>query len=337
MSSLYKGALKTLAAAMLLSALPSVAAASYDGIDCSDPVYQEYYASSCSALSETTQTRTSATQTISLISQGAVRSLRGSSAGTISTSLLSDTVMTGLAAGGATAQNGLWANYDFTRVNDSVFSTTTKLHNFVLGGDRKIQKDLALGASFSFQGTNSDTSHSDADAWTIAPYMAYLINNNMSLDLVAGYTWITTDNGANVAGEHDSKRYFIAPNLSAYTTNLGKWEIDGHLGFMYVKDKVEGYTNNAAHHIDFSQVKTGIGVSYSATDSLQPYFNLDYEQDLAYKANNATGYSDTGIVPGLGLRVNLPASLVGDVRVGSNLGRRNIEQESITANVRMNF
>jgi hypothetical protein len=238
--------------------------------------------------------------------------------------------MTGLAAGNASPQNGLWANYDFTRVDDSLFNTSTKLHNFVLGGDRKIQKDLALGASFSAQDTNSDKSHNDAEAWTIAPYMAYLINNNMSLDLVAGYTWITTDNGTGVAGEHDSKRYFIAPNLSAYTTNLGKWEIDGHLGFMYVKD-------NVAHNVDFSQVKTGIGVSYAATDSLQPYFNLDYEQDLAYKASTANGYSDTGIVPGLGLRINLPASLVGDVRVGSNLGRRNIEQESITANVRMNF
>ncbi|WP_130473057.1 autotransporter outer membrane beta-barrel domain-containing protein [Candidatus Magnetaquicoccus inordinatus] len=332
MSSLHKGALSLVAGTLLIAALPNNAEATYDDY-CQYAEYQS--SSSCKDLSETTQTRTGATQTISLIGQGAVRSLRGSSAGTINTTLLGDTVMTGLAAGSAAPQNGIWGNYDYTRVGDSLFNTTTKLHNFVIGGDRKIQKDLALGASFTFQDTNSSQIHSDAEAWTIAPYMAYLINNNMSLDLVAGYTWITTENGV-AAGEHDSKRYFIAPNLSAYTTNLGKWEIDGHLGFMYVKDKVDGYTGSTAHSIDFSQVKTGIGVSYSATDSLQPYFNLDYEQDLVYKAANAN-YSDTGIAPGLGLRINLPASLVGDVRVGSNLGRRNIDQESITANIRMNF
>ncbi|MBF0184347.1 MAG: autotransporter outer membrane beta-barrel domain-containing protein [Magnetococcales bacterium] len=334
MPSSYKGALLSAAALMLTAALPNVAAASYDDL-CAYPQYQNYYAP-CKELSETTQTRASATQTINLISQGAVRSLRGSSAGAINTTLLNDTLITGMAAGSAAPQNGAWANYDYTRIGDSLFGNTTKLHNFVIGGDRKIQKDLALGASFTYQGSNGNKSHTDADAWTVAPYMAYLINNNMSLDLVAGYSWISTENGTGVNGEHDSKRYFIAPNLSAYTTNLGKWEIDGHLGFMYVKDKVDGYTGTTAHTLDFSQVKTGVGVSYSATDSLQPYFNLDYEQDLVYKASS-NSYSDAGIVPGLGLRINLPASLVGDVRVGSNLGRRNIDQESITANIRMNF
>ncbi|MBF0401770.1 MAG: autotransporter outer membrane beta-barrel domain-containing protein [Magnetococcales bacterium] len=284
---------------------------------------------------KTNQMRVSTTQTVGLISQraaGTVRALRGPR----NTANLLDGQLTGMAAGGSAAKTGLWANFDHTRADDRAAGSDTKLNNFVLGGDHKLTDKLAVGASVSYQDSTLSVASTDFDstAWTVAPYAAYLINDNMSADFVAGYTWLKNKQPGGTS--YDTNRYFVASNLNAFTTNLDKWEVGGHTGFMFVKDKVDGVGGAEKNDISFLQAKTGIETSYFATKSVQPYLNMDYEQDLVYEADQST-YDDTGFVTGMGVRVDMPANLLGDLHLSKTYGRRNFDQDSITANVRMNF
>ncbi|MBF0161072.1 MAG: autotransporter outer membrane beta-barrel domain-containing protein [Magnetococcales bacterium] len=285
------------------------------------------------AAARTTQLRSSAGQTVGLLSQraaGTVRSLRSSA----NTTAQMNGTLTGLSAGSAAGKTGVWANYDHTRTGDDVAGVDTKLNNFVLGGDYKVMSKLAVGAALSYQETDPSLASSDSVAWTVAPYAAYLINDNMSVDAVAGYTWLDTD--SPLGGGYDTRRYFVASNLNAFTTDLEQWEIGGHVGFMFAKDDIDSYQGAAQNDISFLQAKTGIETAYSVTKGIQPYLNLDYEQDLVYEANPGT-YDDAGFVSGLGVRFDLPSSLLGELRYGKTYGRKNFEQDALTANLRMNF
>jgi hypothetical protein len=293
------------------------------------------YLCGSTAAAKTTQQRVSTTQTVGLISQrasGTVRSLRGPRK--VDAAMLEG--QTGLSAGApGTGKTGLWANYDHTRARDQAAGSDTRMNNFVLGGDYKIMDKLAAGASLSFQ--RSDQSFGalgqDSDAWTFAPYGAYLINDNMSLDAVVGYTWMDS---SGVAAAGDTRRYFVASNLNAFTTDLGKWDIGGHVGFMYVRDDVDSTPISAGGKSGFLQAKTGIETAYLITNNVQPYLTLDYEQDLVYD-KGPQKYDDTGFIPAIGVRVDLPSSLLGELRYGKTYGRRDFEQDAFTANMRMNF
>ncbi|MBF0162794.1 MAG: autotransporter outer membrane beta-barrel domain-containing protein [Magnetococcales bacterium] len=242
--------------------------------------------------------------------------------------------LTGLSAGGSPARTGLWANYDHTRASDATIGVDTRLNNFVIGGDHKVMDKLGVGASVSYQHSDSSAANADGDAWTVAPYLAYIINNNMGIDAVAGYTWMNTDYAPG--RDFDTHRYFFASNLNAYTTNLDKWEIGGHVGFMFVKDDVDAYAAIPGNDISFLQAKTGIEAAYKITNTVQPYLNLDYEDDLVYEAIPAA-YDSAGFVGGIGVRFDLPSSVTGDLHYGKTYGRGNFDQDSFMANLRMNF
>lgn len=284
---------------------------------------------------KTNQLRVSTTQTVGLISQraaGTVRSLRGPK----KTASLLDGQLTGMAAGEGGGKTGLWANFDHTRADDQAAGSDIKSNNFVLGGDYKVTSKLAVGASLSYQDSTQTVAATDfdTDAWTFAPYMAYLINDNMSADAVIGYSWL--DNKQPGGAGYDTRRYFLASNLNAFTTDLDKWEVGGRAGFMFVKDKVDGTNGAPSNDISFLQAKTGIETSYYATSTVQPYLNLDYERDLVYEAEPTT-YDDSGFVSGVGVRVEMPANLLGDLHLSKTYGRKDFDQDSVTANLRMSF
>lgn len=288
----------------------------------------------CSATgsAKTNQMRVSTTQTVGLVSQRAastVRSLRGPK---VTASLLNGE-LTGMAAGEGAAKTGLWANIDHTRADDQAAGSDTKSNNFVLGGDYKVMSNMAVGASLSYQDSTQTVASTDFDttAWTVAPYMAYLINDNMSADAVIGYTWLDSKQ----AGA-DTGRYFLASNLNAFTTDLDKWEVGGRAGFMFVKDSIDGTNGAAGNDISFLQAKTGIETSYYATKTVQPYVSMDYERDLVYEADPTT-YDDSGVVGGMGVRVDMPANLLGELRLNKTYGRKDFDQDSITGNLRMSF
>ncbi|MEO5339824.1 MAG: autotransporter domain-containing protein [Magnetococcus sp. MYC-9] len=285
------------------------------------------------AAAQTTQMRVSTTQTASLISQraaGTVRALRGPRQ---SAALASDT-LTGQSAGSGGVKTGLWANYDHTRASDDNAGVDSRLNNFIVGGDRKISDKLAVGGAFSYQNTERSLARSDAEAWTVTPYMAYLINDNLSVDAMVGYTWMNEENP--LGGRFDTRRYFAASNLSAFTTDLDRWEIGGHVGFLFADDTVDAYGGAPQNAISFLQAKTGVEASYAVHKSAQTYFTMDYEQDLVYEAAPGT-YDDAGFVGGLGARFDLSSALLGDLRYGKSFGRRNFDQDAFTANLRMNF
>lgn len=212
----------------------------------------------------------------------------------------------------------MWGSYSYADF-DSDFSFAgsslaydAHAHNTLGGIDRLFAGRYLLGLSGGWQSVSADTDFNgggqDNDGYTVAPYVAVLLNDIFSIDGTAGYSWLEYDqdrispaDGTDIDAAFDAERWFAATNLNALMTQ-GNWVFGGRVGFLHTDESQDGYveTGSAAssaatrlrtvrrRDIDLSQLVVGGDIGYSF-GRFEPYVMALYRNDLDRSDGEAAG------------------------------------------------
>lgn len=288
----------------------------------------------CGSNEDVNSQRTTVKQVVGIISKHASNAFRKNRQRKNTAALLGGP-FTGLSAGDSESNKGLWANYDFLRADDDQANSDTSMHALTLGGDVVLGNNLAIGLSGSYQIIDEEflATNTDATSWTAAPYLAYMVSDYLTVDFVLGYTFINEEPDGGTS--FDTNRYFFSANTTAFSIDSGDWDISANLGYIFTKDNIEGVNGGIENDISFAQIHTGMEFGYFINDSVEPYFNIEYEQDLVYEAD-PTIYDPNGTTLGTGIRVNM-GSLMADIHASKLFARSNFEQYAVMGNFRFTF
>ncbi|SOC30108.1 autotransporter outer membrane beta-barrel domain-containing protein [Thalassospira xiamenensis] len=256
----------------------------------------------------------------------------------------------GLAAGGEERTFSLWANANYTYVdNDKAgtqFDGDVKTIN--IGGDKKFTDNVLVGVSLGYSKTDIDTTYNsgkyEEDAYTLAGYGLYKFNENLNLSGMVGNTWSSIDqhrqNGATTS-DPDAETQFAAATLTG-SKKYDKLGLSAHVGYMWANRDTDGYTESDTNVVNATSAKTDQGrvgglVSYDLQASsamFSPFLSVDYLHDFSDEINDDSDAFDTG----LGLKVSSnDGMLEGFFQVKTQLGREDYSQTSGSAMLRVNF
>ncbi len=217
-------------------------------------------------------------------------------------------------AGGNHDEVRVWVNAGWT--NPSNTGTSTKytgdiLQTFV-GADYDVM-DSVLGLAVGYEESNYATALNggkrSGNGYTVAPYWVYQYNDMYSVQLAAGYSWLSYDlsrmapmayntAGSNVMqnfqlmGSPDASRYFGAAELCAHH-DMHNWHVMGKLGLMYGKESQDSFTDtqyttngtqggfvNAKEDSRIGSLRIGADVSYPF-EMLEPFVGAHYVWDFS--------------------------------------------------------
>lgn len=221
----------------------------------------------------------------------------------------------GLAAGDTFQGWGGWGSFNLTNFNadipinstvQPVASYDAHLKSFLAGIDHLFMERLVLGAAAGYEDSSVKTFYNggsnDVSGFTIAPYLAYLINDVFNFDVSAGYSSLDyeTDridniSGGTIFGQFDSDRWFVTSNITA-TLNREQWYVKGRIGYLYTAENQDGYTETGPNtartigdrHIDLSQVSVAGEIAYNF-QNIEPYVNLAYVNDISRDNGTSAG------------------------------------------------
>ncbi|NIN35136.1 MAG: autotransporter outer membrane beta-barrel domain-containing protein [Gammaproteobacteria bacterium] len=218
-----------------------------------------------------------------------------------------DHYISGHSAGDLPGGWGIWGSYTRTSFEADlpINSVVQPIASYdgdqdiaLFGADRFFGEQFLVGLAFGYERTDTDTAYNggnnEADGYTVAPYVAYLINDVFSVDVTAGYSdlkyeTVRIDNvsGGRITGNFDSSRWFMAANLNAIQT-YRQWVFGGQVGFLYTDEKQDAYNEvgpNTARSIskrklDLKQFLIGTDVAYSM-NGLEPFVSVYYFNDIS--------------------------------------------------------
>ena len=242
------------------------------------------------------------------------------------TAWLGHSNLKGLAAGGQLAGWSLWGSFNYTTFEADLPTNATVLRakydantkGFLVGADRLLADRWVLGLAGGYEDTevftNYNGGNNDDDGFTIAPYMAFLIDDHFSVDAAAGYSSLEYDtdrvsvtDGTTTFGSFDSDRYFFSTNINASNT-YDRWYLSGRVGYLYTQERQDGYTETGSaastaagtvrtvgdRNLHLSQIIVGAEAAYGF-DMLEPYVGLTYANDLT----RGLGFSAGGLPGGV--------------------------------------
>lgn len=246
-----------------------------------------------------------------------------------STAFLGESNMQGLAAGNHLAGWGFWAtasylNYDGD--NNLEANTVTPLAKVIydadtasvlFGADRLFYDRLVLGVAGGYEDTDVFTffngGNTESDGFTVAPYMAYLINDTFSVDAAFGYSSLENDTdrleigtGSTLTADFDSDRLFFSTNINANTT-YNDWYLSGRVGYLYSHESQDGYTETGStggggnrtvgeRDVHISQIIVGGEAAYNFGKQ-EAYFGAAYVNDLSRGIGRNAGGLPGGVAP----------------------------------------
>jgi outer membrane lipase/esterase len=255
----------------------------------------------------------------------------------------------GLSAGDAPLNHGMWLNIGYTSVDDddTVTEAETDITTYIVGYDFKISDRMALGVAVTYEKTDGDLDFNngdlDGDGYTIAPYFTMLLSDNLSMDVIAGYGVVDYDQDRNfgaVKSSVDADRQFFEFTVNGFT-NVEQWNFTGHCSFLYAHESQDSYTEsdgtrNNDNNVDFAQLFAGIEVAYQF-ESVEPYAVFDFEWDVQYDDIAGADYDDTGGNGGIGCRFFFSDQLSGDIYGSTRFCRDDYDDYSIVGNLRYDF
>lgn len=235
---------------------------------------------------------------------------------------------TGIAAGDNSTFNWAgWGSYSRTDGDSDViyqkFDST--LDSALIGFDRSYSENLIYGIAIGYDSNDVETDFNlgeqDISSFTIAPYLGYVINQNFTFDLSAGYSGIDIDQtrlaptpGGPVInnGDTESDRFFVSGNLNGYT-RYNDFVFSGRIGVIYANDERDDFVETpfpntvSSQTVELGELQVGGDIAYSAW-KLEPYATFFYEYDFIYE--------DFNLDPGLIAAFGDAANDTSDFRIG---------------------
>ncbi len=190
---------------------------------------------------------------------------------------------------------------------------------------------------------------------TVAPYAAYMLTDNISIDASVGYSDMDIDQfriepgGARVTGNTDSSRWFVMTNLNSFH-RYGNWVITGRAGLVYSEEEQDAFTETGGvtaqsvpeRDIEFGQINIGGEAAYSV-HSVEPFVSLFYQYDFE---QGSTALNTNQVQPSnddddfrfaTGLRFFSDAGISATMEYSKIIDRDNFDSDTFSIIGRMQF
>lgn len=218
----------------------------------------------------------------------------------------------------------------------------------------QLSDSLMFGVSLAFNNSRITTTYnsggSNANSYSLAPYLGYKINENFSLDATLGFgsqqNNTNSNNGITTADINSDQR-FASVNLNAVRW-VGDWQLAGKLGYMQAEDKQKSFTDSASTSFDSQKSRTAqayiggqVGYWY---ESLMPYVGLKYGRDTNHvdiAVNTSTSpqpaNDKNSLIVDLGVNLFSMKNLSGGVLYSSEQMRKEVKNNSLMGNISYQF
>lgn len=188
-----------------------------------------------------------------------------------------------------------WASYGESRYGgrSAALPSEAKLHSLKLGVDRLIGGRYSLGAALVLDRLDVKTRFNgggeDGEATTLAPYLAILVSDAVSVDLNAGYGVVRESQNridpTSLAGtpgilrsSFDGRRRFWSVSVNGMR-DIGNWTIGGRAGYLDSREDQDGYAETGgpsalavgARTIKLQQLLFGADAAYRLPRNLEIY------------------------------------------------------------------
>lgn len=271
--------------------------------------------------------------------------------------------LAGRAAGDMLSNFAVWMSYGHTVADNDLSSTEfdATQHNLLAGVDYAFTERLLAGLVFGYESSDFETPFNAGDmqisGYTIAPYIAYLISDNFSVDATVGYSNLgirqtRTDPFViqpTIKGNTTTDRWFVASNLNAFTY-WRDFALNGRVGLIYSEDYQRGFTESGgftAQRIGsetyrFGQVQIGGEVAY-VVHAIEPfasaYYQYDFEREkIRLNPGQQQPSNDRDDVRvSAGLRYFGSNGLSGILEYSTILGRQDFSAQTLSLMLRMQF
>ncbi len=220
----------------------------------------------------------------------------------------------GINAGEMFGNVSVWGNLSWNSLDDEFVNTPSESNSkvFSIGADTMLTDNFVIGLSLAYEDNDVETSFNGGDqditSYTIAGYMGYLFNDNISFDAAIGHSDIDNDQtrvlsafgaavapagpfagvaaGTPIAGDLDADRFFATINANGFWT-VDNWLFNAHAGYLWAEEEHDAFTETgggitaavASRDFDLEQVRIGLEVGYDLQSKVEPFIGLDYVKD----------------------------------------------------------
>ncbi len=186
----------------------------------------------------------------------------------------------------------------------------------------------------------------------MTPYAVFRLDRHFAVNLSGSYGWLNTDvtrgSGA-VTGNFDSTRATGAANILG-NWSAGKWRFGAILGYLYVHQKDDAYTESTGGAVSGATTNIGEGrvgarIGYDL-GKVETYFSGRYDYDFVAPGAQTvvtTGGTVTtpndrsGFTLAAGLRFALAPNVSGNLEGTTVQGRQNQEIYGVNGTLRFRF
>ena len=230
--------------------------------------------------------------------------------------------------------------------------STSQIVSF--GADRKIYDRLTVGLSLSYIRTEADTIYNGGETTSngvsVLPYVAWRLNDWLSLDASAGYSFTKTDQDRDSLGVTVTGNYLSHAVTGALNLNAAKWYgpvmTSAKLGLFASASKRTAFTESDGtvnrDNVDtLLQAKAGVTVGYLMRP-LMPYLSATYVYDLNALSPTVAGEPDDRDELRLKLGTHILGkgkwqNISGGLSVSHHVGREKRHYSAASLNLRIRF
>jgi outer membrane autotransporter protein len=211
---------------------------------------------------------------------------------------------------------------------------------------------VALGLDRTDVRTRFNAGEQGVTGMTIAPYIGVLFSDWLTMDATFGYgdaqtdQFRTTAGGARINSDVESSRVFGSVNATA-THAIDRLLLSARTGALYATQKDDSFIESNGTVIPESRTNLGRfllgGELAYAAGNWEPFVGGTYQYDFTRTETVfAPGVAqprndDADLLFAVGLRYYGDDGLSGAIEYNKLIGRRNLDEDTISANVRWTF
>ncbi len=264
----------------------------------------------------------------------------------------------GLAAGGSDDRVSVWGASAWRSLENDLGSIAHDgdYVTMVGGADYQMTDRLLGGVATSWEDIEVDTTYNrgslNGDGFTVAPYVGFILNRYFTADVAGGYSFAgksemtRSTGGTNIAGDMDWERWFLAGNVNGYY-RVNRLALSGQVGLLWAQEDQDEFTEtdgtrNPSRDIEFGQLHVGGQVGY-VLGRVEPFVTGRFEHDfmrdkVAVGAGQLVPENDrNGFEVGGGVNFALSERVTGGIQGTTLFGRSDVEQTTVSGNLRIKF
>jgi hypothetical protein len=257
----------------------------------------------------------------------------------------------GMAAGGHTAEYGVWGSVAYNRLENDFVSTRfdSDRYDAVLGVDMNLSDTVIAGIALGLERTDTDTDFNRgnqvSDGITVTPYVAATFTDALSVNAAFGYTSLDIDQdrtdpttSTRIQSSLEADRWFVV-GFANYTRTFDNINVLGRGGISFVRQSDDAFTESdgterGGRTNKIGRFHLGGEVAYAA-GAWEPFasalFNYSYtETNLVLAGGTAQpGDDKSDVLFGLGVRYYGANGMSGTLEYNTLLGADDIDSHSL--------